>query len=214
MEKNISKEMFDMLTSTMWQDYKGYKRQLNLKSAVPDFILGLFWTIVTIVITVSFISLDIFDDLGPFPFFLPLLSGSYGISALVISIRRIFRQSKVDKVAFDIELSTAQAKIIRTKKRKYGIVGDCKDKLGSYLCLILPPRYSMIERVNNSYFIISKKARHNKIHKGLFNSNIRKITIPVRFERINRPNDSADLYVAEANGRIEKYNSFGDRIIR
>lgn len=30
MAKEISQEMFDILTSTIWQDFKGYKRDLHL----------------------------------------------------------------------------------------------------------------------------------------------------------------------------------------
>ena len=202
--------MYDMLTSTMWQDYKGYKRQLELKSDIPTLIKGLLFTIFGIGLTFW---ATISDKAELCIFTAPC--ALYGIFALCISLNRLSRLSRVDKYTYDIELSMTPAKIIRTKKGKYGIVSDCEDYLGVSLRLILPPQFCMIERVDEECFIISKKKTFsNKVYYGIYNSNSKKITVPVQFDSIRRPNSSADLYIVEINGRTEKFNSFGDRIIR
>lgn len=122
--------------------------------------------------------------------------------------------SEVNDIAYDIELSSSSAKIIRTKKGEYGIVSECEDSYGPYLRLILFPQYNMIERADDSVFIISKKRKFNKKNcYGIFNSNAKKITVPIQFDNIKRPKNTADLYTAEINGNIERYNSCGDRIL-
>lgn len=214
MEKNITQEMFDMLTSTLWQDYKGYKREIQLKTDLKGFKYSLFSGIVLLLIGVP-LTVALFesgDDVVLCIFTIPMAIG--GVYKLSNALPRYQYMSQVNEIAYDIELSSSTAKIIRTKKGKYGIVNECEDSYGPFLRLILLPEYNLIERTDDSVFIISKKKKSNeKIYYGIFNSNTGKITVPVQFDNIKRPKNTADLYTAEINGRIEKYNSHGDRIL-
>lgn len=209
MEKKITQEMFDMLTSTMWQDYKGYKREQNLKTNIKEFFHFLLFAVIGIFAAgACFFEGDIFILFGAIP-----VSLSIGCIWGIIKFCVIpwSCMSKVNKVAFDIELSSTEAKIIRTKKMKYGIVCD----YDTYLRLILPPKYDTIKRTDYDCFIISSKNTISKrIFYGIYNSNLRRITVPVRFDKIFRPNDSANLYIVEKDGETYKFNSMGDRIVR
>lgn len=213
MAKEISQEMFDMLTSTMWQDYKGYKRELNIKSNIERFFFSLSLAVIGIYCTsLFFIEGDIFIFLGTFS----LAIAGYGIWYIVnFYILRWCRMAKVNNVAYDIELSSTDVKMIRTKKKKYGIVCDCDNGSDKYLRLILTPKYDMINRTDDDSFIISSKRTFSKkLCYGIYNSSLGKITVPVRFDKIFRPKDSANLYIAEKNGETYKFNSMGDRIVR
>lgn len=215
MEKNITQEMFDMLTSTLWQDYKGYKRDILLKTDLKGFKYSLFSGIVLLLIGLPLTVALLFesgDDAVLCIFTIPMAIG--GVYKLSNALPRYQYMTKVNEIAYDIELSSSSAKIIRTKKGKYGIVSECVDSYGPYLRLILLPQYNMIERADDSVFIISKKKRFNeKNYYGIFNSNVNKITVPIQFDNIKRPKNTADLYTAEINGHVEKYNSCGDRIL-
>lgn len=214
MEKEITNEMFEMLTSTLWQDYKGYKRDIQLKTDLKGFKYSLFSGILLLLIGVP-LTVALFesgDDAVLGIFTIPMVIG--GVYKLSKVLPRYQYMSQVNEIAYDIELSSSSAKIIRTRKGEYGIVSECKDSYGPYLRLILLPQYKMIERADDSVFIISKKKRFNEnSYYGIFNSNVKKITVPVRFDKIKRPKNTADLYIAEINGHIEKYNSCGDRIL-
>lgn len=208
----MEKELFEMLTSTMWQDYKGYKRDLNLKNPLGMFLEGLMFFVLGIGFSIGCIASN--NDVGILLIFtIPFTL--YGIYLLYGSSQYFIELDKVNRVAYDIELSSTSAKIIRTKKYKYGIVCDCENSIGVYLRLILYPKYVSIERTDNNCFIIAKNGTFSKkVLYGIYNSEKRKITVPIRFEKISRPNSNADLYIAEINGHTEKFNSFGDRIVR
>lgn len=221
MEKEITNEMFEMLTSTLWQDYKGYKREIQLKTDSKKLKYTLFSAIILLFVGL-FVGLFIglygskiyVRDYVPSLCIVAISFAIYGILGVYKSFPRYQYMSQVNKIAYDIELSSSTAKIIRTKKGKYGIVNECEDSYGPYLRLILLPEYNLIERTDDSVFIISKKKKSNeKIYYGIFNSDTGKITVPVQFDDIKRPKSTADLYTAEINGRIDKYNSHGDRIL-
>lgn len=118
MAKEISQEMFDMLTSTMWQDYKGYKRELNLETNIVQFLGLLLIAVIGIISAVaSYIEGDVFYLIGIIPLGIAIRSIWVIIELYVVPW---YRMSKVNSVAYDIELSLTDVKIIRTKKKKYG----------------------------------------------------------------------------------------------
>lgn len=205
-----------MLTSTLWQDYKGYKRSLGLSSNIRVLLWiswALFLIIVGIVLTVMCLS-DFFEFwvLLIFPAAM-LFSGIYILFKVVYYL---FDFYQVNRVAYDIELNSGFSYIIRTRKGKYGIVRDCKNFFDeTYPSIILSPKYDMIKREGNNIFLVSKKKSFPKsVYYGLYNCWTKRMTIPIRFDSITRPDCSADLFIAKKNGHVERFNSMGDRIIR
>lgn len=218
MAKEISQEMFDILTSTIWQDFKGYKRDLQWESLSFGEILWILF-VIAIQIGCAIGAVDLFceGDIGILFSAFPAVI-SVGIIWLLYSVLKPrYHMSKVNKVAYDIELSSTNSKIIRTKKHKYGIVQEeISEKNGDVIGLffILSPKYNMIQRTDVDSFIIAKKQSFSsKCYYGIYNSSLREITVPIRYDKITRPNNNANLYVAELNGQKEKFNSMGDRIL-
>ena len=207
-----NKELFDMLTSTMWQDYKGYKRSLNIKSSAIYFIKGLIGFIFVVIFTIKSL---ISNKVGFLV--ISLIPMAYGLKYLIPWFIKNNRLSHVDSVAYDIELTTNKVKMVRTRKSKYGVISECDDPLGSgaYPCLILYPKYDSMERVDDSTFIIAQKNRKSgKLYYGLYNSELKQISVPIEFDSIRRPSDSANLFIAKRNDVVKMFNSQGDRIIR
>ena len=209
-----NKELFDMLTSTMWQDYKGYKRSLNIKSSAIYFIKGLIVFIIGVGLTIGCLTSK--NDVGILLIFtIPMVI--YGLANLIPWFIRNNRLSHVDSVAYDIELTTNNVKMVRTKKSKYGVINECDDPFGSgtYPCIILYPKYDSMERVDDSTFILAQKNRKSgKLYYGIYNSELKQISVPIEYDSIKRPSDSANLFIAKRNDVVEKFNSQGDRIIR
>lgn len=216
MAKEISQEMFDILTSTIWQDFKGYKRDLHLHKSGAV----IYYTSICLILQIGCAcgTLALWDEGDVFLFFsvFPIvIFGACGWYMYHI-FKPLYHMAKVSKVAYDIELADPIAKMIRTKKQKYGIVVEDDDNPTScrYLYLILSPKYDMIQRTDIDSFIIAKKRSFSsKCFYGIYNSRLRKITVPIRYDKITRPNNNANLYVAELNGQKEKFNSMGDRIL-
>lgn len=216
MAKEISQEMFDILTSTIWQDFKGYKRDLHLHTSGEVIYNTGMCLILQVGCAWGTLALwdegDVFLLFSVLPFVVMVACGWF----IYHVFKPIYHMAKVSKVAFDIELADSIAKIIRTKKQKYGIVVEDHDDVvnSSYVYLILSPEYDMIQRTDIDSFILAKKRLFSsKIFYGIYNSSLRKITVPIRYDKITRPNNNANLYVAELNGQKEKFNSMGDRIL-
>ena len=92
-------KLFELLNSTLWQDFKGFLRVEMSDYKKPFILTDIYLTVIFIV----------------FSPFLILLSPKMLFMFLMFP----FRRRRIEKFAYDIEVTTSCFKIIRNKKGKY-----------------------------------------------------------------------------------------------
>lgn len=183
-----AKNIFDLLNSTLWQDFKGFLRdEINKDKGtveMPFIIRELFvWLI--------------FLTLSP----ILILAMPKYLFAVLLSP---FRRRRITNMAYDIEVTTSKYKLIRSQKGKYGICfweNILENKL------LLKSKYDKIVRSESgNAFILEKNGLF-----GLYGANVQKIILDCKYTSISNLHD--DIFLAKKGETECKYNSMGDRIL-
>lgn len=182
-----AKNIFNLLNSTLWQDFNGFQRDEIDKDKgtveMPFIIRELFvWLIFFILSPILILAM-------PKYLFAVLLSP--------------FRRRRIASMAYDIEVTTSKYKLIRNQKGKYGLCfweNTLENKL------LLKSKYDKIMRSEEAVFIIKRNSLF-----GLYNAKQQKIILDSQYTSITHIHDN--IYLAIKNGITKKYNSMGDRIL-
>lgn len=195
-------ELFKILNSTLWQDYNGYRRDLGLRpnTRFSEWFQFLYGTILFVITSPILIPICVMANPPQNP-----------LSSYFKCFNYLHKYPQCYRLVYDIELTTNRVKLFRTRKKKYGLVFEithpfCDNKV--YPCIILQPKYEMITRADETSYILCRKNRY-----GIYNSDVKKIVVPIKYDVIHRPDKSRNLFFAELNGVEVQYNSWGDRII-
>lgn len=183
-------KLFELLNSTLWQDFKGFLRVEMSDYKKPFILTDIYITVFCII----------------FSPFLILLSPKMLFMFLMFP----FRRRRIEKVAYDIEVTTSCFKIIRNKKGKYGICRwnyNDEDSPGPDVKLLLKPRFDkIIHSKSKDAFILEKNGLF-----GLYGTEIQKMILDCKYTSISNSHD--DIFIAQKDDMESKYNSKGDRIL-
>ena len=187
-------KLFELLNSTLWQDFKGFLRNEMSDYKKPFILTDIYFILIIVFCSPVAILISpkiLFGDLM-FP----------------------FRRRRIAKFAYDIEVTTNRFKLIRSKKGLYGICRwNQKDesilnlKRPLDVKLLLKPRFDkIIHSEDGDAFIIQKNGLW-----GLYGAKIQKMILDCKYTSISNSHD--DIFIAKKDGIESKYNSKGDRIL-
>lgn len=179
-------KLFELLNSTLWQDFKGFLRDEMSDYKKPFILSDIFLTLIFVVFSPLII----------------LLSPQMLFWVLMFP----FRRRRIAKFAYDIEITTSEFKMIRNKEGKYGLcLWNMKEE--PKVKLLLKPRFDKIIRSGSENAFILKK----KDLFGLYSAKIQKMILDCNYTSIYNSHD--DIFIAQKDGMESKYNSKGDRIL-
>ncbi len=182
-----NKELFEMLTNTLWQDFKGFRRE-EWKTWNKYFDLGSDWLYIIPIVNCFAIAW----------YLLKLLS------FMIIYPFMYFAHCRVSSNSYDIEVTTSEFKLTRNKKGKIGL---CYWQDWLWNKQLLRSKYSNISRSEGDCFIVIKDNKY-----GLYNGERKKMVLRCKYEKINHLHDN--VYIAKINGVQNKFNSEGDRLLQ
>lgn len=182
------KKIYNLLNECLWQDINGFIRYEKEKAPKLDnekewaFLLLLVPGINLIFMIAQIV---------------------YWIILLHTMLKGRNSRRKITRYAYDIEVSTSDYKFIRTKE---GLIGLCfwEDWYSNFL--LLKPKYTTIDRINDYSYIL----KQNDLY-GLYNANRKAIILPCKYDKITNIRD--DIYEVTLNNGKSKYNIEGDRIL-
>lgn len=182
------RDLFSMLTSTIWQDWKSHIRT-EKECAFNEIFYS--WT-------------KLFEDSnGPLGCILLLFMIVFAIpwwflGPIIASANR----ASISRSANDIELSPNDYKLIRNSQ---GRIGVCYWH-NWYNCeLLLPAMFDNIEHFASESFVITVNGKH-----GLYNARNKKMHIKPIFERYKI--DGNFVVFSTENSKV-KYNCYGERVL-
>lgn len=181
-------KIFELLNSTLWQDFKGFLRDEMSDYKKPFILTDIYLTLLFVVFSPLMI----------------LLSPQMLFLALMFP----FRRRRIAKFAYDIEVTTSAFKMIRNKEGKYGLcLWNMKGDYGSDVKLLLKPRFNkIVHSEGGDAFILQKNGLW-----GLYGAKIQKMILDCKYTSISNSHD--DIFIAQKDGMESKYNSKGDRIL-
>ena len=181
-------ELFEKLTSVLWQDYKGFIRYENDKA--PKLTKENDWSWLLLFVPIINI------------LYILMMFVAY-IALLVIIIKGILSRRTIARYAYDIEVNTYNIKLIRNKE---GNIGICNWEDWYNNKLLIKPSYNNIQRIDEYSYIIKKDCKF-----GLYNAKQEKLILDCQYDSISNIHDN--VYEAHQNGQMTKYNIEGDRIL-
>ena len=174
-------KLFELLNSTLWQDFKGFLRNEMSDYKKPFILTDIYFTVFFII----------------FSPFLILLSPKMLFMFLMFP----FRRRRIEKFAYDIEVTTSCFKIIC--RWNY----NDEDSHGPDVKLLLKPRFDkIIHSKSKDAFILEKNGLF-----GLYGAEIQKMILDCKYTSISNSHD--DIFIAKKDDMESKYNSKGDRIL-
>lgn len=179
--------LYAMLTNTLWQDFKGFRRE-EWKTWNKYFDPGSDWLYIIPIVNCFalawyLLKLLLFIIIYPFTY---------------------FAHCRVSSNSYDIEVTTSEFKLTRNKKGKIGL---CYWQDWLWNKQLLRSKYSNISRSEGECFIVVKDNKY-----GLYNGVRKKMVLKCKYEKINHLHDN--VYTAMINGVQNKYNSEGDRLLQ
>ena len=179
-------ELFELLNSTLWQDFKGFLRDEMSDYKKPFILTDIFLILIFVVFSPLMILLS------PKMLFLILMFP--------------YRRRRIAKFAYDIEVNTSHFKIIRNKKGKYGLCRWNMEEFPDIKLLLKPCFDRIIHSESGDAFILEKNGLF-----GLYGAKLQKMILECKYTSISNLHD--DIFIARKDGKESKYNSKGDRIL-
>lgn len=192
-----AKDLFSILNSTLWQDYKGFVREEKEKDKNCVSALECIMMLVG-----SSIMMGIFAAVVECPqvmLAIPMISPF----VLILYLAKNVPQLRIKKNAYDIEATVDDIKLIRNKRGKMGL---CEWEKYTSCCLLCKSKYDSIKRAENKTFIMEKNGKY-----GLYSGLMKKIIAECRYDKIESISD--EIFALYYKGGMSKMNSKGDRIL-
>lgn len=192
-----SKELFSILNSILWQDYKGFVR--DEKDKDKDYTPVLSYIMVLVVMAVMLGVFATVVDCPQVMLALPMVSPLI----IIFYLTKEIPLWRIKKNAYDIEATVNDIKIIRNKRGKMGL---CQWKKYTSCCILCKSKYDNIKRLHNDTFIMEKKGRY-----GLYSGFMMEIIAECRYDKIEPLSD--EVFALYYKGGMSKINYKGDRIL-
>lgn len=191
-------KIFELLNSTLWQDYKGFAREEKENS---DDCFSTFGGIMILVIMTSVIG-GIFAVVVECPQVM-LAIPTVLVFILIPYFKKNWHRWRIEKNAYDIEATVNDIKIIRNKRGKMGL---CQWKKYTYCRLLCKSKYDSIKRTYNDTFIMERNGKY-----GLYSGFMKNIIAECRYDKIESLSD--EVFALYYEGGMSKMNYKGDRIL-